>query len=64
MTVDGSAVNEWVEPIMRPMAILEVEFDRLGGSAHFFSLEFLLEFWQFTVAPDSQELYSILVEGA
>ncbi|KAJ8577566.1 hypothetical protein ON010_g1641 [Phytophthora cinnamomi] len=62
MTVDVKSANEQVEQVVWPMPILEVEFDRLCGSSRYFSLDFFKSFFQFAVAAQCQEIYSILTE--
>eukprot|EP00644_Phytophthora_capsici_P005004 jgi/Phyca11/96647/e_gw1.1.158.1 len=62
MTVDVREPNKRVVPVIWPMPILEVEFDRLRGMKFYFSLDFFKGFWQFAVAMDCHEIYSILTE--
>ncbi|KAE9353529.1 hypothetical protein PR003_g3818 [Phytophthora rubi] len=62
MTVDVREANKRVVPVVWPMPILEVEFDRLRGMKFYFSLDFFKGFWQFAAAVDCQEIYSILTE--
>lgn len=62
MTVDARGPNGCVEPIVWPMPILEVVFDRLRGSSSYFSLDFFKGFLQFAMAEHCQEIYSILIE--
>ncbi|GMF27035.1 unnamed protein product [Phytophthora fragariaefolia] len=64
MTVDVREANKRVVPLVWSMSILEVEFDRLRGMKFYFSLDFFKGFWQFAVAVDCQEVYSILTEDS
>ena len=62
MTVDLRPVNSQTEQIAWPMPMLEVVVDHLSGATCFFLLDFFKGYWQFSLDPSCQEVFSFLTD--
>ena len=62
MTVDCRYANSQVQPVAGFLPILEMNFQHLEKAAWFSSLDSFKKFRQFTLAQESQEVYSFLTE--
>ena len=62
MIVDLRAINAVTKPIAWPMPSLEVVLSRLAGAAYFATLDAYKGYWQFSLAPESQEYFSFMTE--
>ncbi|KAG6608816.1 DEAD-box ATP-dependent RNA helicase 36 [Phytophthora cinnamomi] len=60
MTVDMRAVNVRTEPILWPMPILEAALGLLEGWTCYFTLDWFRGYWQLSLDPASQEMFSIM----
>jgi hypothetical protein len=62
MTADCRYANSQVQPVAGFLPILEMNFQHLEKAAWFSSLDSFKKFRQFTLAQESQEVYSFLTE--
>jgi hypothetical protein len=59
MTIDSS-VDERADAMLWPMPGLEVVIGALEGAKYFFILDWVRGYWQLSLHPDSQELFSFV----
>lgn len=62
MAVDARAVSEQTDRVVWPMPFLQVILEGLRGSICYFTLDFYKGYWQFLIATENQEIYSILTD--
>ncbi|ETV97426.1 hypothetical protein H310_09756 [Aphanomyces invadans] len=62
MIVDLRPANSQTEQIAWPMPMLDVVVDHLRGATCFFLLDFFKGYWQFSLDPSCQEIFSFLTD--
>ncbi|ETV94752.1 hypothetical protein H310_11714 [Aphanomyces invadans] len=60
MTVHLRSVNSRTEQLQWPMPQLEVALGFLTGSRFYFALDWFRDYWQLSLSPGSQELFTIM----